>query len=173
MEKQKDNVTSTKEEILCNKKEQNIDMEKFNSIGFLNEFCHKNKYKPPSYTTLTQSGPDHSPTFNIECQIADYKPDEKFIGSGLSIKEAKKNAAFKTIKELNLLTLNTENKSSFRVVKIIPYIEKEPHEDEGLLCMWNGNCKEIKIILRKKDGSVQKFKSFLLKIEESVDIDDI
>ncbi len=43
-------------------------MEKFNSIGFLNEFCHKNKYKPPSYTTLNQNGPDHSPTFNIECQ---------------------------------------------------------------------------------------------------------
>ncbi len=41
MEKQKDNVTSTKEEILCNKKEQNIDMEKFNSIGFLNEFVTK------------------------------------------------------------------------------------------------------------------------------------
>ncbi len=44
----------------------------------------------------------------------------KIIGSGLSIKEAKKNAAFKTIKELNLLSLNTENKSSFRVVEIIP-----------------------------------------------------
>ncbi len=56
MEKQKDNVTSTKEEILCNKKEQNIDMEKFNSIGFLNEFCHKNKYKPPSYTTFKSNG---------------------------------------------------------------------------------------------------------------------
>ncbi len=98
MEKQKDNVTSTKEEILCNKKEQNIDMEKFNSIGFLNEFCHKNKYKPPSYTTLNQNGPDHSPTFNIECQITDYKPNEKFIGSGLSIKEAKKMQLLKLLK---------------------------------------------------------------------------
>ncbi len=75
-------------------------------------------------------------------------------------KKQKKNAAFKTIKELNLLSLNTENKSSFRVVEIIPYIEKEPHEDEGLLCMWNGHCKKIKITLRKKDGSIQKFKSF-------------
>ncbi len=26
---------------------------------------------------------------------------------------------------------------------------------------------------KKKDGSIQKFKSFLLKIEDSVDIDDI
>ncbi len=85
---------------------------------------------------------------------------KKFIGSGLSIKEAKKNAALKLLKKLNLLSLNTENKSSFRVVEIIPYIEKEPHEDEGLLCMWNGHCKKIKITLRKKDGSIQKFKSF-------------
>ncbi len=68
----------------------------------------------------------------------------------LSIKEAKKNAAFKTIKELNLLSLNTENKSSFRVVEIIPYIEKEPHEDEGLLCMWNGHCKKNKNNFKKK-----------------------
>ncbi len=91
MEKQKDNVTSTKEEILCNKKEQNIDMEKFNSIGFLNtNFVTKINNKPPSYTTLNQNGPDHSPTFNIECQITDYKPNEKFIGSGLSIKKQKK-----------------------------------------------------------------------------------
>lgn len=130
----------------------------FNPIGFLNELCQKTKTAFPVYNIIKRDGPAHSPSFHIECVFK----DQYFSGTGLSVKDAKEDAANKAIEELKLKDTPKENKSSFKIV-----------ECDNIECVWNGTSSEIKIKFRKKDEYMQQFKTFLFsKIEEIEEIDD-
>jgi hypothetical protein len=136
----------------------------FNSIGFLNEFCQKTKNSLPVYITKDREGPDHSPLFNVECQFKSLS----FLGSGLTIKEAKESSAFKTIERLNLReTLEKENKPSFRIVEVCPYGEPanddDTKEEDCLSSIWDEKSSHLKLTIRKKDGSYQEFKTYVFQ----------
>lgn len=165
MEKQK--ATSTVSSTLFSEKlsveDEKDNREKlFNPIGFLNEICQKSKTTFPRYVTKNQDGPDHSPTFEIECIFKDMS----FYGTGLTIKEAKENSALKAIKDLNLKDLK-ENKPSFRIVEIGPYVSHSAksadraEKENDLGCVWDEECSDIKITFRRKDGAFQQFKTFV------------
>jgi hypothetical protein len=137
----------------------------FNPIGFLNEICQKSKTTLPRYVTKNQDGPDHSPTFEIECIFKDMS----FNGTGLTIKEAKENSALKAIEDLNLKDTLKENKPSFRIVEIGPYVSHSAKEND-LGCVWDEECSDIKITFRRKDGAFQQFKTFVFtKISSEVE----
>jgi hypothetical protein len=125
----------------------------FNPIGFLNEYCQKNRIAFPIYTIANREGPAHSPNFEMEC----YFQNKCFIGHGLTIKEAKENAALKSIDELKLRDNNEQDdKTSFKIVQCSNIEE-----------IWDGSVSEFKITFRKKKDSLQEFKTFLFsKISE-------
>lgn len=135
---------------------QNQNEKLFNPIGFLNEYCQKTKTAFPVYNIIKRDGPAHSPSFDIECVFE----DQYFSGTGLSVKDAKEHAAFKAIEELKLKDPPKESKSFYKIV-----------ESDNIECIWNGTSSEIKIKFRKKEDSMQQFKTFLFsKIEEVEEI---
>lgn len=120
-----------------------------NPISFLNEFCQKTLTPFPVFNIINKEGPNHSPMFIIECVFK----GSTFEGSGLTIKKAKDNAAREAIKTLKLMDIkkDEEVKSSFKLV-----------ECDDLENFWNGSESIFKITIRKKEGDLQKFKSFLV-----------
>ena len=159
MEEQKDLINEKKPEKI------------FNPIGFLNEFCQKTKTASPMYVIKNREGPDHSPTFNIECIFNNLT----FYGNGLTIKEAKENSAFNAIENLNLKKIiDKENKQpSFRIVEVGSYFKNAPPIDlnnepkNAIEYIWDGICPDMKITFIRKDGSLQQFKTFIFtKVKE-------
>lgn len=118
----------------------------FNPIGFLNEYCQKNKIPFPVYTIVNREGPAHSPNFNIECVFQ----NKSFSGSGLSVKEAKEDSAYKAINDFNIKNSIKNVNPSFRIV-----------ECSNIESVWDGSSSEIKITFRRKNDNSQQFKTFL------------
>lgn len=85
----------TREFTLCSLEESPV----INWIGVLNEHCQKTK-RPLEYTELPSSDPSHSPTFEIRCTVS----ERVFVGSGLTKKSAKENAAKLAVITLGVLT---------------------------------------------------------------------
>jgi hypothetical protein len=137
------------------------DKKVFNPIGLLNEHCQKNKIPPPTYVNKQTEGPDHSPTFNVECIFKNLS----FFGQGLSIKEAKEKSALKTVEDLNLKETVHTDKPSFRIVEVccIKTVGEESvmEEDHSLEGVWDGSYSGFKITIKKKCGSEQQFKTFI------------
>lgn len=127
----------------------------FNPIGFLNEFCQKNKVPFPTYTIVNREGPAHSPNFSIECVFK----DKSFNGQALTIKEAKEIAALKAIHDFNLRECK-DAKPSFKIV-----------ECSDLECVWNGSS-EFKVTFRRKDEKSQQFKTFLFSKIAEIETDE-
>lgn len=129
-----------------------------NPIGFLNEFCQKTVTPYPIYNVSNKEGPTHSPMFNVECLFK----GTSFEGRGLTIKKAKDNAAREAIKTLKLLEENKQekNKPSFKLVEI-----------SDLESFWDGAESNIKIMIRKKEGDSQTFKTFLLSKNQAFGLD--
>ena len=65
----------------------------------LQEYSLKKFKKLPVYTIQKQSGPQHSPVFNVEVQI---KNSKKYFASGNSKKDAQQNAAEKLLTDLKI-----------------------------------------------------------------------
>tara|TARA_B110000438_G_scaffold289776_1_gene324722 strand:- start:1109 stop:1768 length:660 start_codon:yes stop_codon:yes gene_type:complete len=66
----------------------------------LQEYSLKINKKLPTYNIISFSGPKHKPIYKISVNI---NKSNKFIGSGNSKQEAQQNAAFKLLKNLNLI----------------------------------------------------------------------
>ena len=64
----------------------------------LQEFVQSKKYGLPIYTIIKKDGPDHQPTFTVECQIKDLNLFTR--GQGKSIRDAEKSGAELMIEKL-------------------------------------------------------------------------
>jgi ribonuclease-3 len=64
----------------------------------LQELSQQKLKKLPDYNLIKKEGPSHSPTFTISLKVLNLK---KIISSGLTIREAEKNAASIALKTIN------------------------------------------------------------------------
>lgn len=128
----------------------------FNPIGFLNEFCQKNKLCPPIYSMKNKTGPDHSPTFYVDCIFR----NKIFSGQGSSIKEAKENVTFQIIAFEQI-----KDQVSFKIVDITPY------PDNNIASLWNNTCQTVKVTIRKKEEETEEFKTLLFQISQTTNND--
>ncbi len=72
--------------------DEDLSTECFDYKTVLQEFCQKKYKSAPLYTLLSESGPDHDKTFEVEVAIGD---DVRQTGMGKSKKDAQKQAARK------------------------------------------------------------------------------
>tara|TARA_B100000029_G_scaffold512545_1_gene609482 strand:+ start:895 stop:1563 length:669 start_codon:yes stop_codon:yes gene_type:complete len=73
---------------------------KIDSKTKLQEYSLKKYKKLPTYKSFKQTGPNHNPFFKIQVQIPNSKT---YIGYGKSKKLAEQNAAYKLIKNINII----------------------------------------------------------------------
>lgn len=122
-----------------------------NLIGTLNEYCQRKKIGEPVYTNIEQEGPTHSPTFKYQCFVK----GQNFFGQGLTKKIAKENSAKSAIEELNILEEKEVVTSSFRIAQV-------GSEERTLKLLWDGSIDKLDIVVKKKNGEQQDFKTFYL-----------
>jgi len=67
-----------------------------NYKGKLNELCHQQQITEPSYSLISDSGPDHNKKYKVKVLVE----EEIFFGYGTKIKEAEINAAKKALVNL-------------------------------------------------------------------------
>ena len=67
-----------------------------NYKGKLNELCHQQQITEPSYSLISDSGPDHNKKYKVKVLVE----EEIFFGYGSKIKEAEINAAKKALVNL-------------------------------------------------------------------------
>jgi len=71
-------------------------IKEINYKGKLNEKCHQIKINEPTYTLISNQGPDHSKKYKVKVLI----DNKSFFGNGTKIQEAEVNAARKALIDL-------------------------------------------------------------------------
>jgi hypothetical protein len=134
-----------------------LNEEKANPIVVLNEYSQKNKIQRPVYVSNEQGGPDHLPTFSVQCNFQ----DKTFVGTASSIKQAKENAALQTVNHFGIESCKESKKEkSLKIIQITPSDENGqvlPFES-----LWDNTCSKILIIMKKteKHPFNEQFKTF-------------
>lgn len=78
-----------------------------NPVGILQELCMSRRWPPPTYDLSHEDGLPHERSFTLVCVIGKYRE----TGAGKSKKLAKRQAAHKMIKRLQLLPHENEDKN--------------------------------------------------------------
>ncbi|AHL67624.1 ribonuclease III [Chloriridovirus anopheles1] len=123
-----------------------------NNISKINLYCQKKRLNPPLYETLKKEGLDHRPNFRVRCSFESLAE----FGTGPTLKIAKENAAAQIVELLDLdaKLKDLDNKVGFAIESY-----NAPLRD-----IWEGNCKEYTLTIRKKDGTEYEYKNFTVKI---------
>ncbi|XP_072566514.1 uncharacterized protein [Paramormyrops kingsleyae] len=102
-----------------------------NYIGFLNEYCQKNKKTVPDYIQVAKRGPPHSPQFFYKAVIDNMEYPE---GKGNSVKEAKRNAAKQAWDSLQLRRnpLRLEDSDSSMFGSPVLRVPQDPTSSGGI-----------------------------------------
>jgi hypothetical protein len=112
---------------------------------------------PPYFEVLEKKGEDHHPIFQVSCTFE----NNIEIGTGLSLKAAKDDAASKIVELLSIdHYLNTlENMVTYSVDSY-----NTPLSD-----IWNNDKKDYILTLKKKSKDQCEYKNFKVIISQNID----